>query len=212
MKNLLIIGAGGFGREVFAAAREACGFGESFRIKGYLDGNPHALDGFDGYPPIVGSPESYEVGEDDVFVTALGNVDVRKRCAEMVESRGGRFIPIIHRSASLGPNVTVGEGSFIAHNVVLTADVRVGRHACVFHGSVIGHDARLGDFSHIYSLVSIGGGVSVGERASVFPGARIVPRIAIGDGATVGIGSAVIRSVDPGITVFGVPAQRLRVV
>ncbi len=212
MKNLLIIGAGGFGREVFAAAREACGFGEAFRIKGYLDGNPRALDGFDGYPPIVGSPESYEVGEDDVFVTALGNVDVRKRCAEMVESRGGRFIPIIHRSASLGPNVAVGEGSFIAHNVVLTADVRIGRHACVFHGSVIGHDARLGDYSHVYSLVSIGGGVSVGERASVFPGARIVPRIAIGDGATVGIGSAVIRSVDPGITVFGVPAQRLRVV
>lgn len=212
MKSLLIIGAGGFGREMFSAAREACGFGESFRIKGYLDGNPHALDGFDGYPHIIGSPESYEIGEDDVFVTALGNVEARKCCAEMIESRGGRFIPIIHRSASLGPNVVVGEGAFIAHNVVLTADVKVGRHACVFHGSVIGHDTRLGDFSHVYSLVSIGGGVSVGERASVFPGARIVPRIEIGNGATVGIGSAVIRSVDPGTTVFGVPAQRLLVV
>ncbi len=212
MKNLLIIGAGGFGREMFAAAREACGFGEGFRIKGYLDGNPHALDGFDGYPSIIGSSESYVIEEDDVFVTALGNVDARKRCAEMIESRGGCFIPIIHRSASLGPNVVVGEGAFIAHNVVLTADVKIGRHACVFHGSVIGHDTRLGDFSHVYSLVSIGGGVSVGERASVFPGARIVPRISIGNGATVGIGSAVIRSVDPGITVFGVPAQRLRVV
>lgn len=212
MKNLLIIGAGGFGREMFAAAREACGFGEAFRVKGYLDGNPHALDGFDGYPPIIGSPESYPIGEDDVFVTAFGNVETRKRCAEMIESRGGRFIPIIHRSASIGPNVEVGDGSFIAHNVVLTADVKVGRHACVFQGSVIGHDTRLGDFSHVYSLVSIGGGVSVGERASVFPGARVVPRIAIGNGATVGIGSAVIRSVEPGITVFGVPAQRLRVV
>ena len=212
MKNLLIIGAGGFGREMFAAAREARGFGEAFRIKGYLDDNPHALAGFDGYPSIIGSPESYAIEGDDVFVTALGNVEARKRCAGMIESRGGRFIPIVHRSASLGPNVTVGEGSFVAHNVVLTADVKVGRHACVFHGTVIGHDTVLGDFSHVYSLVSIGGGVSLGERASVFPGARIVPRISIGNGAPVGIGSAVMRSVDPGTTVFGVPAQRLRVV
>ncbi len=212
MRNLLIIGAGGFGREMFAAAREAVGFGERFRVKGFLDGNARALDGFVGYPPVVGDPETYRAREDDVFVTALGDVGARRRCAEMVEARGGRFIPVIHRTASLGPNVSVGDGAFVAHNAVLTADVKVGRHACVFHGSVVGHDAALGDFSHVYSLVSIGGGVSLGEGARVFPGARIVPRVSVGAGATVGIGSAVVRSVDPGTTVFGVPARPLRVV
>ena len=211
MRNLVIIGAGGFGREMFAAAREAIGFGERFRIKGFVDDNPHALDGFRDYPPIIGSTESYRMESDDVFVTALGNVETRKRCAEIVESRNGKFISIIHRTASLGPNVTVGDGSFIAHNVVLTADIKVGRHACIFHGSVIGHDTTLGDYSHVYSLVSIGGGVSVGERASIFPGARVVPRVAIGDGSTVGIGSVVVRSVKSGVTVFGVPAQRLEI-
>ena len=210
MKSLLIIGAGGFGREMFGAAREAVDFGERFRIKGFLDANPAALDGFSGYPPVIGAPETYVPAPDDVFITALGCIASRRRCVGMIEARGGEFIPVVHRSASLGPNVTVGAGSFIAHNVVLTADVKVGRHACVFHGSVIGHDTVIGDFSHLYSLVSIGGGVRVGEGASVFPGAKVVPRVSIGDHATVGIGSTVIRDVDQDITVFGSPAERFR--
>ena len=212
MKNLVIIGAGGFGREMFSAAREALGFGERFRIKGFLDANPAALDGFSGYPAILGSPEAYAIDAEDVFVTALGSIESRRRCVGLIESRGGVFVPVIHRSASLGPNVAVGDGAFIAHNVVLTADIKVGRHACVFHGTVIGHDTVLDDYSHVYSLVSIGGGVRIGEGASVFPGAKVVPRIAIGEGAIVGIGSTVVRDVAPRITVFGSPAKRLSVV
>jgi sugar O-acyltransferase (sialic acid O-acetyltransferase NeuD family) len=212
MKNLLIIGAGGFGREMFATAREAIGYGDDFVIKGFLDGNPPALDGYEGYPSIIGTPETYEIEDNDVFITALGNLDSRRRCVAMIEQRGGEFISIVHKTASLGPNVKVDAGSFIAHNVVLTADIEVGRHSCVFHGTVIGHDTKLKDFTHIYSLVSIGGGVRIEDGASVFPGARIVPRVTIGERATVGIGSAVIRNVEPGITVFGVPAERLRIV
>ena len=212
MKNLVIIGAGGFGREMFAAAREAVGYGRDFCIKGFLDGNPDALKGYSGYPGIIGTPETYEIAKDDVFISALGNISTRRRCVAMVEARGGKFISIVHRSASLGPNVCVGEGSFIAHNVVLTADISVGRHSCVFHGTVIGHDTSLADYTHVYSLVSIGGGVLLEEGSAVFPGARIVPRVKIGAGSTVGIGSAVLRDVAPGITVFGVPAERLRIV
>ena len=211
MKNLVIIGAGGFGREMFATAREAVGYGETFTVKGFLDGNPSALDGFSGYPEIIGTPETYQIEENDVFITALGSIAARRRCAAMIEERGGRFISVIHRSASIGPNVTVGDGSLVTHNVVLTADIKVGRHSCVFHGTVIGHDTVLEDFTHVYSLVSVGGGVRIAEGASVFPGARIVPRVEIGVGATVGIGSAVVRSVAPGVTVFGVPAERLRI-
>ena len=211
MKDLIIIGAGGFGREMFAAARESVGYGESFRIKGFLDGNPDALKGFAGYPDIIGAPETYEISENDVFISALGSIAARRRCVAMVEERGGRFIPIVHRSASLGPNVSVGDGSFIAHNAVLTADVAIGRHSCVFHGTVIGHDSSLADFTHVYSLVSVGGGVCIEEGACVFPGVRIVPRVKIGAGATVGIGSAVLGDVAPGTPVFGVPAKRLNI-
>ncbi|MBO7483363.1 MAG: acetyltransferase [Kiritimatiellae bacterium] len=206
MKHLLIVGAGGFGREMFGAAREAVGYGTEFDIKGFLDARADALAGFQGYPPVVATPDGYEIGPDDVFITALGDIAARRRCAELIERRGGKFIAVVHRTASLGPGVRVGEGSFVAHNVVLTADVAVGRHACVFHNTSIGHDTTLGDFTHVYAQCAIGGAVRIGEGASVYPGARIVPRRTVGDGAVVGIGSVVVLNVPPRTTVFGNPA------
>lgn len=209
MKKLLIIGAGGFGRELFSAALESVGYGSSFVIKGFLDDNPSALDSYANYPPILDSPDAYQIQPDDVFITAIGNTATRHRLAESLEVRGATFISIIHRSASLGRNVSVGPGSFIAHNTVLTVDISVGRHACIFHGTEIGHDSTVGDFAHVYSLCSIGGGVHIGNGASVFPGARIVPRRTIGADAVVGIGSVVLLNVRPGTSVFGVPAKEV---
>ena len=206
MKNLVIIGAGGFGREICAAAREACGYGTVFGVKGFLDADPGALARFSGYPPVVGAPETYAPEPDDVFIVAIGNMAVRMRIADMIGKRGGRFIPVVHRSASLGPGVTVGEGSFVSHNAVLTVDVRVGRHACIFQGSVLGHDSSVGDFGMVYSLCSIGGGVCIGSGAAVYPGSRIAPRRKVGDRAVVGIGSVVLLDVPAGTTVFGNPA------
>lgn len=210
MKHLVIIGAGGYGREMFGAVMGAVGFGVDFDVKGFLDARADALDGFKGYPPIIGTPEGYAPQADDVFITALGSIASRRKCAEQLERRGAKFISIIHKTATLGPNVEVGAGSFIAPNVTLTADIRVGRHAAVFHNSSVGHDAVLGDFSHVYAQCAIGGAVHLGAGAVVYPGAVVVPRRTIGDDAVVGAGSTVILNVPAGVTVFGSPAKEVK--
>ena len=209
MKHLVIVGAGGFGREMYGAALEAVGFGTEFDIKGFLDEKADALKGFTGYPPVIGAPSSYAVQSDDVFVTALGNIASRRRCVELLESRGAKFIAIVHRTATIGPNVTIGEGSFIAPHVSLTADISIGRHVSVFHSSSVGHDSLLRDFSHVYAQCSVGGSVVVGEGVSIYPGSVVAPRRKIGANAVVGAGSAVFVDVDSGVTVLGNPAAPL---
>ena len=209
MRHLVIVGAGGFGREMFGAAREAVGYGSEFDVKGFLDARPEALDGFGGYPPIVGAPDSYVPAPDDVFVSALGSVSARRRCVAALEAKGAAFVAVVHRTATIGPNVAVGEGSFVAPHVSLTADIAVGRHVSVFHSSSVGHDTTLGDFSHVYAQWSVGGGVKVGEGAVIYPGSVVAPRRKIGAGAVVGAGSAVFVDVDPGVTVLGNPAAPL---
>ncbi len=209
MKHLVIVGAGGFGREMYGAALESVGYGEEFDVKGFLDARPDALARFAGYPPVIGSPDSYEIAEDDVFVTALGSIESRRRCAEKLESRGAKFVAVVHRTATIGPNVTIGAGSFIAPHVSLTADVSVGRHVSVFHSSSVGHDSRLGDFSHVYAQCSVGGSVVLGEGAVIYPGSVVAPRRKVGASAVVGAGSAVFVDVDPGVTVLGNPARPL---
>ncbi|MBO7206043.1 MAG: acetyltransferase [Kiritimatiellae bacterium] len=210
MKNLVIIGAGGFGREMFAAAREAVGFGTEFTVAGFLDDNPKALDGFDSYPPVLASLADYVIKENDVFITALGSVGTRKKCVQAIEARGGRFISIVHRTATVGPNVEIGEGSFLAPNTTLTADVKVGRHSCVFHNSSIGHDSILGDFTHVYAQCAIGGAVVMEECSVVYPGSVVTPRRKIGERSVVGALSAVFTDVPAGVTVFGNPALPIK--
>lgn len=210
-RHLVIVGAGGFGRELYGIACEAVGFGSDFDVKGFLDARADALAGFGGYPPVVGSPADYVPAPDDVFITALGNVAARRRCVDALAARGATFISLVHRSASLGPNVRIGAGSLVAQNAVVSADAVVGRHACIFQNTVVGHDARVGDFAHVYALCALGGGVTLGAGAVVYPGARIVPRRAVGAGAVVGIGAVVLVNVRAGETVFGNPAKPVEV-
>ena len=207
MRHLVIIGAGGFGRELYGIARESLGYGVAFDVKGFLDARRDALAGFAGYPPVVGSPEDYVPAADDVFVAALGDIASRRRCVAALEARGAKFQALVHRSASLGPNAVVGGGAVIAQGAFVSADAVVGRHACVFQNSIIGHDARVGDFAHVYSLCALGGGVTLGEGAVVYPGAQVVPRRTIGADAVVGTGSVVLLNVRAGETVFGNPAK-----
>jgi sugar O-acyltransferase (sialic acid O-acetyltransferase NeuD family) len=207
MKHLVIVGAGGYGREMYGAALECLGHGVEFDVKGFLDAKPDALAGFVGYPPIIGTPDGYEIGQDDVFITALGAIPSRRRCVAALESRGAKFVALVHKTATIGPNVTVGEGSFIAPHVSITADVSVGRHVSIFHSSSVGHDTRIEDFAHVYAQCSIGGAVTVGTGAAVYPGSVVVPRRVIGSDAVVGAGSAVFVDVDPGVTVLGNPAK-----
>lgn len=112
MKELIIIGAGGMGRTIFDMARECMGYGEKFVIKGFLDDDSKALDGFKGYPPILGSIKDYEIQPKDVFTWSMGNIQSRKRCCEAIISRGGEFITLIHNTVRLGNECQSGTGKY----------------------------------------------------------------------------------------------------
>ena len=92
MKNLLIIGARGFGREVYNLFLESKSNLPDIQIKGFLDDKADALDSFSNYPSIISSVEDYIIEETDVFVCALGDVNYKKKYVEIIKSKGGKFI------------------------------------------------------------------------------------------------------------------------
>lgn len=89
MKHLVIIGARGFGREIFYLAQNSIGYKTDFEVKGYLDDKSDALEGYNGYPPIISSVENYEVCDDDVFICALGDPRFKKQYANIIKEKGG---------------------------------------------------------------------------------------------------------------------------
>lgn len=209
MKHLLIIGARGFGRAVCDLACEMPEYHKEFDIKGFLDDKVDALEGYDNYPPIVGTVESYEIQPDDVFICALGDVHYKKHYAELILNRGGQFINVIHPSAHLGTNVELGVGCIIAGNVWIDSDTKIGDFVTIQCGALVGHDVEIGNWSIIDGLCFLGGFVKVEELVSIHTNSSVIPHISIGGGATVNIASVVIRNVKPDSVVMGNPAREM---
>ncbi len=208
MKELVIIGAGGMGRTVFDIARESVGYGEDFLIKGFIDDNVNALDGFESYPPVLSTITDYIPSENDVFTFSIGG-EARRKCISDLVDKGAEFINLIHKSARIGTNVRLGKGNIIGAFTTLGADSSLGDYNMIQSYTVIGHDAVIGNFNRIDTHVTCVGGIKILDEATVHTGAVINHNVTIGNHAKVGACSFVIRSVKDGVTVFGSPAKRM---
>ncbi len=208
MKQLVIIGAGGMGRTFYDMARESVGYGETYEIKGFLDDNLAALDGFENYPPMLGRIADYQPTDNEVFVCSIGGA-ARRKCMEEIIARGGSFLTMIHRTARLGTNVVVGEGTIIGAFTTLGADVRVGKYNLIQSYTVIGHDTRIGDFNRIDTHVTLVGGTIVEDETDIHTAAMISHNVVIESNSRVAACSFVLRRVKTGTTVMGNPAKRL---
>ena len=210
MKHLLIIGARGWGREIFNMIPECLGYGKEFEVKGFLDDKADALNGMSGYPPIIDSVENYEIQEDDVFICALGDAHWKKYYAEIIMNKGGKFINIIHNTASIGRNTQIGLGCIITDNVGISCDITIGDFVTFQSYTIIGHDARIGNYCHLGCRSFMGGYSVLGDTTTIQTNSIILPHVKVGNDCTVGAGAVVIKKVKDDTTVYGNPATVLK--
>ena len=206
MKDLYIVGAGGFGREVYGWL---CDLGESadWKFCGFLDDNMEALNGLD-YPLGVVAPVSgFAVKSSQLFVCGIGDVATKMRlCQPLLEQRA-RFLTVVHPTAIVGKNVKLGQGVVLCPGVILTCDIKVGDMVMINCLSSAGHDVEIGDWSTISAHCDLTGYATLGRGVFMGSGARVIPGRSVGDDARVGAGSVVLSSVAAGQTVFGNPAR-----
>lgn len=208
MKNLIIIGAGGMGRTLYSNALESMGYGEKFVVKGFIDDNLLALDGFPNYPPVIGSIRDYQPQPDDVFVSSIGGAS-RRPCMEEIIRRGGEFMELIHQTARIYTNAKLGKGNFIGAYTVIGNDAEIGDYNMIQSYTVIGHDAKIGSWNRIDTHVTCVGGIVIEDEVNIHTSAVISHKVRVETGAHVGALSFVIRKVKAGTTVMGNPAKKL---
>jgi NDP-sugar pyrophosphorylase family protein len=149
MKNLLIIGARGYGREVFNLATQCENFERDWLIKGFLDDKSDALDGFNYPVGIISSVEDYKIEENDVFICALGSVFPKKKYTEIILKKGGLFVNLIHPTVIIHRNTKIGTGLIMMAFSSISNECEVGNFVTFMPHSTIGHDCKVSDFCHI---------------------------------------------------------------
>ncbi len=203
MRDLFVVGAGGFGREAIwtverinAAAQQPL-----WNIIGYADDDPkwNKGDNFEGYP-ILGTVEqaSKDHPGASVFVAIGNNV---KRTDIYRRLRGHDFPAIIDPTAQVSPTTEFKHGTFIGAGAVIQVGTELGKFDLVGSNCVVCHDAVLGDFVNVGPGTVVAGGVKVGNLVSFFANSSTMPWITIGEGATVNCGASVREDLKPGATV-----------
>lgn len=208
LKHLIIIGVGGFGREVYWHAQGSLGYGTEWDLKGFLDGDARLPE--EEYQklkmPVVGDISSYQPQKDDCFICAIANSVVRKRLVDVIQAKGGEFINLIHRTTIISGTVKMGIGNILTPYTTVTDHVTMGDFNVFNIRTGIGHDASLGDYNSLMSAVDINGFVRIGSFTYFGDRASTIPHSKIEDGAFVGACSLVLKKVKAGKKVFGVPA------
>ena len=211
-RTLVVVGAGGFGRETVEAIRALNAAGARWRLAGYLDDDPARHGTVIGGVPVLGGIAELDHMPDASVVVCTARPDnyvSRPRIVERLGLPPERYATIIHPSASVSVTSRVGPGSVLLAQTVLTAAVTVGSHVAVMPHVTLTHDDVVADFATMASGVCLGGNVSVGRCAYIGAGALVREDRSIGSCALVGMGAVVTRDVPPGEVWAGVPARHI---
>jgi sugar O-acyltransferase (sialic acid O-acetyltransferase NeuD family) len=213
VKDVMILGAGGTGREVAEAIEDINSLGRKWNLLGFLDDDPqkHARE-YNGYP-VLGSISTAADYATCYFVLVLGNhrdLRLTKRVLDRLSLDRSRFATIIHPTAKLSRYTEVGLGTVVLQNCVITSNARIGSHVLVLFGSHIGHDCIVDDYVVIAPHAVLAGGVRVREGCYIGANATVLQKTKVGPWSCVGMGAAVVSDVGPNSTVMGNPARLLK--
>jgi len=208
---IVIIGCGGFGREVHDVIDAINELKPTWNLLGYLDDRPEPVN-----VSLVESRSSQvlgttdwltTVGQEVQFVIGIGTGKTRRIIDERLSSAGFTAATLLHPAATLGHDVRIGPGSVICAGVRATTNISLGRHVHLNINTTVGHDCTLEDYVTVNPLVAISGGVTVGTETMLGTHSAILQNLAVGERSVVGAGSCVVKDVPDDIVVKGVPAR-----
>lgn len=213
MKDLYIIGAGGFGREVAWLVERINEVKPTWNLKGFIDDNKNLWGTKEDAYPVLGGCEYLlkKSEEHEVYtVCAVGSVKVRKRIIEKLKDCGIHFATVIDPSVLISSKVNVGEGTIICAGTIITVNITIGNHVIINLDCTLGHDDVISDFVTIYPSVNVSGNVVVRECSELGTGAQIIQGKCIESNTILGAGTIVISDIEESGTYVGSPAKKIK--
>ncbi|MBX0331338.1 acetyltransferase [Oscillochloris sp. ZM17-4] len=208
-RPFIVVGCGGFGKEVLWSAKKLNAAQPTYEILGYCDDDPAKRGQVIYGAPVLGSLEQVDAERSakPCFLCAIGNNQIRARVVERVLALGWTPVSIIDPSVIVAEDAVVGVGTYVGEYSILCPNARVGNHVIINNLATVGHDAVLGDFAQISPGARVSGGSVLDEGAALGSNAVIVQYKRVGRYATLGACSFALANIPDGATAVGNPAR-----
>ena len=208
MRDIIIIGAGGFGREVKQLISDINQDNPSYNLLGFID------DGIDKGTlihelPVLGNMGDLKAMDSSIALAiAVGHPATKRNLANQMKNFS--FPTLIHPTVyPLGTNVRIGNGCILCRHTILTCDITLGDFVILNLACTVGHDVVIKNHSSFMPAVNISGEVTIQEGVYVGTGAKIINDLEIGENSIIGAGAVVTKSIPPNTTAVGMPAKPL---
>jgi len=207
--DLVVIGAGGHGREVADVARACALAGQPIRVLGYVDDDASLAGQTLCDLPVLGPLRwlANHARPGLAVVSGVGSPALRRRLVQRVAAWGVPFHRLVHPDAVLTPFITLGEGVVITAGCILTNEIELGDHVHLNRRATVGHDVRIGPFGLLAPGATLSGAVRLGEGCDVGTHACVLQNLEVGEWSIIGAGAVVHRPLPSNVTAVGVPAR-----
>lgn len=207
--KIAIWGAGGHGGVVLDAVR-CQGLHEP--VVFLDDAEPGSPYHHSGLPICCARNDMPKLRADGVagIVIAIGDESRRAVAAKIALENGFELCTVIHPSAVICSDVTIGSGTVVFAGAVIQTRSAIGENAIVNTCAAVDHDCLIGNGTQLAPGARLGGRVTVGGLSFIGIGATVINKISIGCNCVVGAGAVVVHDIPDNVVAYGVPARVIR--
>lgn len=209
MKPIVIVGAGGFGREVLDLLRDINQDKPTWEILGFLDDKFELVGKILNDLPVLGTIgwlESQLVQPQ--VALGVGSSKARYHIVQRISQ--AVFPSLIHPNVVMSNYMEIGRGIIITAGNILTNQIRLGNFAMLNLACTIGHDTSIGNYVTVSPGVNISGNVHIAEGCELGTGSALIPGVHVGRWSVIGAGAVVVNDIPPNCTAIGVPARAIK--
>lgn len=211
IKPLIIVGAGGLGREVAWLVAEINKIKPEWNLLGFIDDGVNGMT-VEGYPVLGNVDSLFHMQPFPWVVVAIANASIRKQIVGRIQQCNIPLATLIHPSVQISRFVKIAAGSIICAGSVLTTNISIGLASILNLNCLIGHDTILEDFVSLMPGVNVAGEVVLGEGVYMGLNACVINRKSIGEWSIIGAGAAVVCDIPSYSLAVGVPARVVKTV
>lgn len=200
-KKIILIGASGHGKVVADIAIK-----NGYEVVGFLDDNDEIKQVM-GFNVLGRTEDVTDYTNDTEFIVTIGNAKIRRKLQEYLIEKKCNVATLVHPNATVGMNVTIGQGTVVMAGTVINPDTVIGEGCIINTGATVDHDCKIGDYTHIAVGAHIAGLVDIGRGTWIGAGAVIKNCVCVCDDCMVGAGAVVVKDINISGTYIGVPAR-----